>query len=169
MHSCMLSCFSHVWVFVTLWTVACQALLSMGFSRQECWSGLPCPPPGDLPHSGIEFVSLTSPALAGEFFTISTTWEAPVFCKVEDINAAGWRIFTHVHACEATTLIINVDVVMSPEKSPSCPSHWGVLLSPPTTYLVLEPQINRIIGYALFFKASFIQCDIFETQTWSCM
>ena len=50
----MLSCFSHVWVFATLWTMACQAPLSMGFSRREYWSELPCPPPGDLPNPGIE-------------------------------------------------------------------------------------------------------------------
>ena len=49
---------------VTPWTAACRALLSMGFSRQEYWSGLPCLPPGDLPGPGIEPVSLTSPALA---------------------------------------------------------------------------------------------------------
>ena len=48
----MLSCFSHVQLFVTLWTIACQAPLSMEFSRQEYWSGLPCPPPGDLPGPG---------------------------------------------------------------------------------------------------------------------
>ena len=47
--SCLPACrFIHVWLFATLWTVAYQALLSMGFSRQEYWSGLPCPPPGDL-------------------------------------------------------------------------------------------------------------------------
>ena len=51
------------------WTVAPQAPLSMGFSRQEYWSGLPCPPPGDLPDPGIEPVSPISPALAGRFFT----------------------------------------------------------------------------------------------------
>ena len=54
MCSCMLSCFSHVQLFVILWTVDCQAPLSMGFSRQEYWSGLPCPPPGNLPHPGTE-------------------------------------------------------------------------------------------------------------------
>jgi len=58
-----------VQLFGTSWTVAPQALLSMGFSRQEYWSGLPCPPPGDLPDPGIEPVSLPSPALAGRFFT----------------------------------------------------------------------------------------------------
>ena len=56
----MLSCSSHVRIFATLWTVARQAPLSMGFSRQEYWSGLPCPPPGGLPDPGIEPVSLTS-------------------------------------------------------------------------------------------------------------
>ena len=57
----------------TPWTVACQAPLSIGFSRQEYWSGLPCLPPGDLPSPGIEPASLTSPALARGFFTTSAT------------------------------------------------------------------------------------------------
>ena len=51
---CMLSHFSHVQFFATLWTVARQTLLSMGFSKQEYWSGLPCPPPGDLPNPVIK-------------------------------------------------------------------------------------------------------------------
>ena len=49
---------------------------SVMLSRQECWSGLPCPPPGDLPDPGTEAASLTSPALAGRFLTASATWEA---------------------------------------------------------------------------------------------
>ena len=72
---CMLSHFSHVQFFATLWTVALQAPLFMGFSRQECWSGLPCPTPRYLPHSGIEPKSLKFPALARGFFTTSTTSE----------------------------------------------------------------------------------------------
>ena len=60
---------SHVWLFVTPWTVACQAPLSMGFSRQEYWNGLPFPPPGNFPDPGIETTSPASPALAGRFFT----------------------------------------------------------------------------------------------------
>ena len=63
----MLNCFSYVQFFV--------APLSMGFSRQEDWSGLPCPPAGDLPDPWIKPISLTSPALAGGFFSTSTTWE----------------------------------------------------------------------------------------------
>ena len=60
---------SHVQLIATPWTVAFQAPLSMGFSRQNYWSGLPFPPPGDLPNPGIQPVSLTSLALAGGFFT----------------------------------------------------------------------------------------------------
>ena len=61
---------------MTPWTVVCQAPLSMGFFRQEYWSRLSCPPPGDLPNPGIEPTSLMSPALAGRFFTTNTPWEA---------------------------------------------------------------------------------------------
>ena len=62
---------SHVQLFATLWTAALQAPLSTGFSRQEYWSELSCPPLGDLPDPGIEPMSLTSSALAGGFFTTS--------------------------------------------------------------------------------------------------
>ena len=71
----MLSHFSHVGLFATPRTVAYQAPLSMGVSRQEYWSGLPCPPPGDLPNPGIKPESLISLALAGGFFTTKATWE----------------------------------------------------------------------------------------------
>ena len=60
----------------SLLTVACQAPLSMGFSRQEYWSGLLCSPPGDPPNSGTEPMSFMSSVLTGRFFTSSTTWEA---------------------------------------------------------------------------------------------
>jgi len=72
----MLNCFSPVWLCVILWTTSCQAPLLMGFSKQEYWGGLPCPPPGDLPDPGIKPVSLMSPALASRFFITSATWEA---------------------------------------------------------------------------------------------
>ena len=54
LHVCVLKRFSRVQLFAALWTIACQVPLSMGFSRQEHWSGLPCPPPGDLPDPEIE-------------------------------------------------------------------------------------------------------------------
>ena len=60
---------SHIQPFVTQWTVACQAPLSMEFSRQEYWSRLSSSPPGDLPNPGIKPTSLASPTLAGGFFT----------------------------------------------------------------------------------------------------
>ena len=81
--------FSHVRLFVTPWTVACQTLLSMGFSRQEYWKGLPLPPAGDLSDPGIKPVSLTSPALASKFFTTNATWEAS---GVSQGSANLWRI-----------------------------------------------------------------------------
>ena len=59
-----------------LWSVDCQVILSMGFSRQKYWSGLPCPPPRGHHNPGIEPVSLMSSSLAGGFFTTSTTWKA---------------------------------------------------------------------------------------------
>ena len=70
MHACSIA--SGVSDSATPWTVALQAPLSMGFSRQEHWSGLPCPPPGDLSNAAIKPESLTSPALGGRFFTTST-------------------------------------------------------------------------------------------------
>ena len=72
---CCAQTLSCVRLFVTPWTVPRQAPLSTGFCRREHWSGLPCPPPGDLPDPGIESVSLTSPALAGGFFTSRATRE----------------------------------------------------------------------------------------------
>ena len=62
----------------TLWTVARHAPLSMGFSRQDYCSGLPCPPLGDLPDPGIKPMSLMSPSLAGRFFITGATWEAHI-------------------------------------------------------------------------------------------
>ena len=98
MPACMRICFSRVQLSVTLWTVACQAPLSRRCPRQECWSGLPCPPVGYLPNPGIK---LASPTLAGGFFTTSTTWEAlkgplealkrPVSRKRRLLKLTFWR------------------------------------------------------------------------------
>ena len=75
--ACVLSHFCHVLLFATPWIVACQIPLSVGFSRQEHWSGLPCPPPGDLLDPGIEPTYLMSLVLAGGFFTSAATEEVP--------------------------------------------------------------------------------------------
>ena len=99
---CTLSHFSHVQLFVIPWTVARQVPLLMGFSRQEYWSGLLFPPSGDLPESGIEPESLTSPELTGRFFTTSATWKAHqqlisiLMCK--DLGSH------HTHLCNKKNL-----------------------------------------------------------------
>ena len=92
MSTWVLSCFSHVQFFATLWTVALQVRLSMRFSRQEYWSGLPCPPPGIpesllLPYTGIKLTLVMSLALADEFFTINA------ICNIAEAYIAIQKIF----------------------------------------------------------------------------
>ena len=85
------------------WIVACQAPLSMEFSRQEYWSGLPWPPPGDLPNPGIEPSSLVSPALPGRFFTTSAPWEA----LMNDVHVC-------VRMCRCVCALIHVQLFATP-------------------------------------------------------
>ena len=73
----VLSCYSCVRIFATSCSGTHQAPLPMGFLRQEYWSGLPFPSPGDLPDQAIEPARLSSPALAGGFFATSANWEDP--------------------------------------------------------------------------------------------
>ena len=73
----VLSCFSHAQLFATLWTVACQTLLSMGFSSQEYWSGLPFPPAWDLPDPEIKPASPVAPALQVDSLPLSL-WGSPL-------------------------------------------------------------------------------------------
>ena len=82
---CMLSWFSRVRLFAAPWTVARQAPLSMGFSRQEYWGGLPCPPPGDLPDPGIK---PESPALA---LPGDSDGKASVYCTGDPVWSLGWE------------------------------------------------------------------------------
>jgi len=107
---CVLSWFSHVrlmdWLLsesYDLWTVARQAPLSMGFPRQKYWSGLPCPPPGDLPDPGIELTSLMFPVLTGVFFTTSSTWEAKLHEQVKLLGVgkcvSKLLLWKHSHHC----------------------------------------------------------------------
>ena len=82
---------------------------SMGFCSQEYWSGLPCPPPGDLLDPGIEPLSLTSPALAGRFFTTSTTWETlpiQVNCAIQEVLISNPFFFFLINS-------VNVSVPIS--------------------------------------------------------
>ena len=78
---------SRVRLYVTPWTVAYQAPPSMGFSRQEYWSGLPFPIPRDLPDPGIKPAALASPAKADGLLTMSATWEAsPLHKSLQTAN-----------------------------------------------------------------------------------
>ena len=102
----MLSGFSRVQPFVTPWTVAHRAPLSRGFSRQKYWSGLPCPLLGDLPDPGIEPMSLVSPALAGELFITSATWEVLLLyklCAIASLWGLGVGISSLVYVGSVST------------------------------------------------------------------
>ena len=96
----MCVCSQSVWLFATPWTVARQAPLSMGFSGQEYWSGLPVPPAGDLPDPGIE---PASPALAGKFF-ITEPWLQGLLCPV--LKAKGHsplvKAYSATHTMDST-------------------------------------------------------------------
>ena len=115
--------FSRVQLHVTLWTVARQVPLCMGFFRQEYWSGLSRPPPGDFPDPGLEPSSLMSHVLAGGFFTTSATREAIY-------------IFNCLYF-EMRRSIFNRYIFFSPRAlkwvlsvfSHICPSHWWVCKS----------------------------------------
>ena len=85
------------WLFVTPWTVAHQAPLSMGFSRQEHWSELLCLPPGDLPHPRIEPMSLKSSILAGRFFTTSAACVCRQSCQKSGLWIPGLFIDKRLH------------------------------------------------------------------------
>ena len=87
---CAWSHFSCVQIFATSWVVAHQAPLSVEFSRQEHLNGLPFLPPADLPEPGMKLRSLTSPTLAGKFFTTSASWEASISLI---FNVTNWPTF----------------------------------------------------------------------------
>ena len=120
---CMLSCFSHVQLFATPWTVAHQAPLSMVFPRQEYWSGLPFPSPGDLPNPWIKPASLKSPALAGRFFTTRATWEGPKkhFCREKNKVIQKLKIFTYPLAVCIPMFIAALFTIAETWKQPKCP------------------------------------------------
>ena len=99
---------SRVQLFVTPWTVALQAPLSMGFSRQEYWNGLPCPPPEDLPDPGIEPESLASPALAGGFLTTSATWEAQWWWGLKCHHSAITLMKQIINGCHSSGWEVSV-------------------------------------------------------------
>ena len=107
----VLSHFSRVQLSATLWTVACQAPLSLGFAKSEYWSGLPYPSSGDLPNPGIESTSPVYPILAGGFFTSEPMGKATNFSQYQSISQYGNQRVSH------TTLLFtmfNSDSVLYP-------------------------------------------------------
>ena len=87
-----------------LWTITYQAPLSLGFSRQEYCSGLPCPPPGDLPNPGIELVSLKSPAFAGIFFRATCE---DIQTRLRDLTSSP-KLLPQLHLEDTKRLILRV-------------------------------------------------------------
>ena len=102
--------------FATQWTVAHHVPPSMGFSRQEYCSGLPCLRPGDLPHPGIKPSCFVSLALAGGFLTTSTTWEAPISVKKKN-SPPHKHMHVHTHSY---ILIWNIEKWKQLSDLPSC-------------------------------------------------
>ena len=149
----MLSHFSLVWLFATLWTVAHQTPLSMASSRQEYWSGLSCAPPGDLPDPGIEPASLKSPALAGGVFT---TWKALFvqwhYLILLDGSSSGLRQVPYMHALteKCSTEYSKGTLCRSPEVSFNAAVFASTLFCNYSTLFSPDSQFN------LLFQCSWI-------------
>ena len=153
----MLSCFSHVQLFVTLRTVTHQAPLSMEFSRQEYWSGLPCPPPADFPYSGIEPKSLMFPALAGRFFTTSTTWDAQYITLLvynQDVSRTGLlRGLWEKELLQASLLGLQKALFLYTYLCPIHSHHLVLLPLPSTTKHYIYTGLNTKTQYIKHFLA----------------
>ena len=123
MYACMLSCSSHVWLFVTSWTVPRQASLSMGFSRQGYWSGLPCPPPGDLPNPGIK---PRSPTLQADSLSAEPQGKPEFQLKSHKLprNQKAMKIFSFVIKKMIQPLHVNVVVKYLEFNFPSCTTQY---------------------------------------------
>ena len=122
--ACMLSRFSRVRLFATLWAVASQAPLSMGFSRQEYWSGLPYPPPGNFPYSGTEPVSLMCPALQAGSLSSEPSGkplELPNNPAIPLMGVHPEEIRTKRDACTPMFIAALLTIART-RKQPRCPS-----------------------------------------------
>ena len=140
---------------MTSWTVACQAPLSMEFSRQRYWSGWPCPLPRHLADPGVELGSLTFPVLAGRFFTTSVTWEAH-FSTGADCKACS---SPYTRSLKDKISPLSADSIPSgirPPPQPPNPSHSAKK----TQYRAHQPEMIRT-GHA-FLKGDFrdAKCNI---------
>ena len=131
---CMLS---HVRLFTTPWTVACQAPLSIGFPRQESWSGLPFPFPGDLPDPGIEPRSPVSPALTGRFFTTEPPGTLIDGMYLTIINSIQYSLSIHRDLVPGPT---TVRVLVS-QSCPTLCNHMDCSLPGSSIHGILQARI----------------------------
>ena len=160
---CVPSHFSCIWLFENLWTTACQAPLSMGFSRQEYWSGLQCPSPGDLPDPGIEPVSLMSPVLAGGFFTTSANWEAHILgshdCYVFWIFPSSFSLVIDPVTTEGERWVLGKREEEALTYEDRLPHIWGQ-----TLYLILS--MHHLIYAHTYSFTSDIHILILHWRLW---
>ena len=145
-----------VQLFATPRTVTCQAPLSMRFSRQECWRGLPFPTPRDLPNSGIKPTILASPALVGGFFTTDATWEAQIPKQPSSKQYNGQSCSLMMPFSPTC-----VQTILSRDPSP-CPVIWGLSAFSEHTPLVhlcrtllMVPESKAVM---VIFPSSFKSC-----------
>ena len=126
----VLSRFSRVRLCAAPWTLVCQAPLSMGFSRREHWSGCLAPPPGDLSNPGIKPASLTSPALAGRFFTTSANPEgfqqSVLKGRWGEASQGGWSAYTQFSDWGWGSRVLSWGLTWS---VPRLQEAWGYALS----------------------------------------
>ena len=140
---------SYVWLVATTWTAARQAPLSVGFSRQKYWSGLPCPSPGDLPDPGIEPASPESSASTGGLFT--TVPPGKPWKPQRGLLAPLWSSFTSfysptfmsVHPGSLAVLYM-ADLALIPNLCTGCFSAWNVLPSDPHS-----PSLSSVFAQML--------------------
>ena len=168
---------------MTPWSIACQAPLSMKFSRHEYWSGLPFPVLGDLPHPGIKPESLASSALTGRFFTTTVSWEAQIyilgFTYIFDFYKWLWIIYLNLFFSYFFTYTVFVGTIHVTSK---CflvcdgihPPHFTYPLPPNFT------TINRVVitisvlvhvctclsfCYSVYYQSYLTLCDHMDYST----
>ena len=132
-HVCIFSRFSCVWLLATPWIVFHQAPLSMGFSRQEYWSGLPWPPPGDLPDPGIE---CTSPTMPVDSYPLSYQ---------------GCHIWPLTSSCDGWVMVERSDRMWSTGEGNGKPLQYSCLENPMNSmkrqnYRILKEELPRSVG-----------------------
>ena len=169
----LFSHFSRVWLFMTLWIVACQTPLSMGFSRQEYWSRLSCPPPGDIPDPGMETPSLAS-LIAGRFFSAeppgkptwfyrSTTTQEEAFSNLWSLPEMSWsnELAWHNHWAQYFYLLLylfSYGNLVLPQTKPNVSIETLASKTNFSLLLLCEKDLHLIWGKMLRYHGNWILC-----------